>query len=404
MKKQLLLLALMLGSQISAQTVKDVLDELNGSALEYFKIVNTTAVPEFQERNRSKLNTLLSQDINTVTLDQVEAIKCAIDSVVNAMSSSIKNVSPKYFSELAEETKEELQEVIEEVIQQAELQRLEEDMAQQKRLAEAALAQTIAAPTLSIDMMNAGDSTTDPIANPLLPTDRFPQLTEELSSLDETSSTDVDTVLLNHSDILEDFMNERMGNSTEQEYQDALGLFLKNKGIKIDDTILPGLATTLYNMQIMPDYHLEELDEEEEDMDLKLMALDVRYKAIHDALAAIELKFLAIPVHQITPEEIKNLAQEISGKDNQKGDTPTSDEVENYLVKLEQLDSKRTKERELRLLLTLEEKKKYYSDLFRSLDVTKTKPHPIIQMISARKSQTTQSLPSDYPADMEDVD
>ena len=395
MKKQLLLLALMLGSQISAQTVKDVLDELNGSAQEYFEIVNTTTVPEFQERNRRKLNTLLSQDISTVTLDQMEAIKRAIDSVFNTMNASIKNVSPEDFSDLSENTKEELQEVIEGAIQQAELQRLEnesaelqkleEAMAQQKRLVEAALlTQTIAAPTLSIDMMDAeGSTTTDPIANPLPTTDRLAQLAEELSGLDETSSSDANTVLLNDGGILEDFMNERMANlntNTQQEYQDALGLFLKNKGIKIDDTILPELATRLFKLQEMPYYNQEELDEE--DMDTLLA--------------------------QLTPEEVDELAQEINKKDNQQ---KRNDSIAKYLlnadiflVRLEQLASKRTKERELRLLSILEKKRKYYSDLFGSLDFTKTKPHPIIQMISARKPQADQSLSTDSSTNIEDVD
>ena len=378
MKKQLLLLALMLGSQISAQTVKDALDELDGSAQEYFEIVNTTVVPEFQAINRKKLNTLLSQDISTVTLDQMEAIKRAIDSVFNTMNASIKNVSPEDFSDLAENTKGELQEVIEGAIQQAELQRLENESAELQKLEEAALlTQTIAAPTLSIDMMDAeGSTTTDPIANPLPTTDRLAQLAEELSGLDETSSSDANTVLLNDGGILEEFMNERMANlntNTQQEYQDALGLFLKNKGIKIDDTILPELATRLLKLQKMPYYNQEELDEE--DMDTLLA--------------------------QLTPEEADELLNELNQNEHRaiiklKQEANQNSQRTMQALKefdpIEDLEEEANKVRKNTIASRFE---KYFNPI---------KPHHTISIMSGIKPQTTQSLPTDYPANMEDVD
>ncbi len=234
------------------------------------------------------MDKLLSQDINAVTVDQIETIMGLMDSLVNTISPAIKQI-PYYrhlsiddaktaFSELADEVKEELQEVMRE----AELQRLAKEaeqrladeatalqrLAEATRLAEAPLlTPTIAAPTLSISMLGAeGSITTDPIANPLL-TDRLAQFTKNLSNLDEESHSDavnVNDVLLNHGGHLEEFQEKQnMSTATEQEYQDALALFFKKKGLKINYNILSNVATRLRKIQT-PSFMLEDdgLDEE----------------------------------------------------------------------------------------------------------------------------------------------
>ena len=287
------LMAFVIGTQLSAETVIDVLGQFESSS-EFLTIVTNAQVPEFQARSRAQLNRLLSQDIDTVTPDQMEAIKRTIDSVVNAMSSSIQDLSKEEFTNLADEVKAELQEVI----QQAETKRLADEAAklqrladqtaalqkleEETRLAESALIETIilqAAPVLSVDMMGAEEPLPDTIAPLALDVnaqiDNLAQLAEELKSLDETTSSDpVDLAFLNHGDTLEDFMADRMSDlktPTEQEYQNALGLFFKNKGLEIDEKTLLALANRLRDMQTI--YYEQAEEDEEEDIEALLAQL-----------------------------------------------------------------------------------------------------------------------------------
>ncbi len=297
MKKQLLFLALTLGTHISAETIIDALNELDGSAAqEFLGIVNSLTIPEFQAKNLKTLNTQLSANINTITHDQIAAIDAQIDKVVNTIfpllkaTRDYKDTTSEEFEELANRTKVELQKIIEKAIQQATLEKLAQE-AEQKRLVEEALTSIQVAPVL-LSTEESTPTAITPSAPDMMNTqvasetqnDRLAQLAEELSSLDETSSSDpVDKALLAHSDILEDFMTERMptlNTTTKQDYQSALDLFFKTQNLEIDYQTLSALADRLYTMQTM---YYEQVEEDE-----------------IDALLAL-----------LTAEEITQLAQEI---------------------------------------------------------------------------------------------
>ena len=263
MKKLLLLLALTLGTQISATTIREALDEYETSS-EFLEIVDNMKFYELQIRNRTKLNKLLSEDILTVTDDQVALINRAIDSFVNSTKSSLKDFSKEDLSEndftaLAENTKTELKEAIDEAriaeaarlaeaIQETELQRLADEAAAVPRLAEEATRAAEAArlaTSRSVDMMVVGEeSTTDPLAP-----GSFAQLAETLSTLDEASSSDPDTFLQNYGDEFITKHNHLLLRN-EEDYKNALRSFFTSKNVAIDETYdFPVVATKLYDMQ-----------------------------------------------------------------------------------------------------------------------------------------------------------
>jgi hypothetical protein len=247
MKKQLLFITLALSSQLYAETLQDALNQLQGSGQEFLTIVNSAPIPEFQTKNRTRLNRMLSQDINTLTPDQIQAAMDGIDSLVNTISPFInqipdyKTLSKDDFNTLAEEAKSELQELIEEAMQQAELKRI----TNLQPLAEDASIPTRVTPVLSMDTRDSTPEGGNESLNDTLAT-----LQEELKILDETSSSDVDAVLLNYGGTFEDFMNEqRMSITTEQEYHNALRLFLNEKRLTFEEALLVEIATKLRAIQ-----------------------------------------------------------------------------------------------------------------------------------------------------------
>ena len=246
MKKQLLLLALTLGTQISAETVLSALGELGE---EYLTTIDTNLLP-FQKIKLKKLTTLLQTDVIQVTDTQLDSINSEIDFLFGIVSQRLEKTyrGDELEGELEDLTaltnliKEELPLAIQEAIQEAALQRLAKEaafMAQQ-------------APVISF-------AETDALApNPIVSTapaalHMNPQLAKDLSSLDKDSSSDsVDSVFLNHGDILEDFIAEGQPNLatiTQEEYKDALDLFFKNNGREIDYGALSEVADRLYAMQ-----------------------------------------------------------------------------------------------------------------------------------------------------------
>ncbi len=307
MKKQLLLLALTLGTQVSAETLKNAL----GNSAEAYLTIIDTHLNVFQKQKLKTLNKLLSLDVTEVTPEQLERIIGEIDAFADIVSPKLEDdpdddmsdddmsdddggLSQKKFSKLAKALKDQLPLVIQKekraqeeallrLAQEAE-QRVAEEAALQKlaeetRLAEAPLlASTIAAPTFSISMLGAeGSTTTDPIANPLL-TGRLAQFTENLSTLDDESSSDpVDRALVAYGDNIEDFLKERMDanveSTTADDYEYALENFFKTKGLEIDYKTLSAVAKRLRDMQTI---YYEPEDDEEEDMDALINGLNAQ--------------------------------------------------------------------------------------------------------------------------------
>jgi len=288
-KWTLLLVTLVISTQIKAETVKDALNEYDSSS-QFLALIDETPLPEFQARTRVKLHKLLDQDINTITTPaQIEAINAAIDSVVNTMSSRIKD--EEEFNELAEATKTEVQEVINEKIREAELQRLAQE-AELQRLAaeEAAKLQSLANAQVASPLPPAASAeevaafaaplvTTPNLVNAEPSDSQLADLAQELSVLDESSETDpVDALFLRHSDLFEDFMmSHNMSPLSDQAYEDALRAYLEENNVFASEygQSLPEVARKLQAMQQATSFDTEaEEDDEDDDMDELLAGLN----------------------------------------------------------------------------------------------------------------------------------
>ena len=110
MKKQLLLLALTLGTQVSAETLKDALG-VQGE--KYLQTINDAPINEFQKSKRAMVLKMLDRDISTVKTEELAGIAATLEDFANVVTPLLKqsktSLSSEEFSTLVQQVKSQME-------------------------------------------------------------------------------------------------------------------------------------------------------------------------------------------------------------------------------------------------------------------------------------------------------
>ncbi len=248
MKKQLMLLALTLGTHLYAQTVKDA---LGTQGQEYLAIINGATIQPLQEPTRKKLNKRLDQNLNAVTPAELNGLAAMLEDFATVVAPLLKqtktSLSPEEFGTLVRQVRAQLEALA---------------------IHEQRITTTIATQSNPASFLN-------PLNNQTPGTDRMPEMLvtygvdldeilladnvrilNQMSKNNESSSDiDANTVTEGYKSIFEDLIKNAWtqldGKLSEQDCQKLLQLFFNDLNLTSDDydAVLPAFTDALVTLQ-----------------------------------------------------------------------------------------------------------------------------------------------------------
>ena len=248
MKKQLLLLALTLGTQVSAGTV---LEALGPQGTQYLTIINGAKIEPMQEFTRKKLNRRLTQNFNAVTPSELKDLSLSLEdfaTVVTPLLSKNKTdaLSSEDFAQLVQQIKA-----------------LLEGLAAPRVQITPAIAGSGALDSTPIEESKIGEEIADETdLEDYILSERKKTLMQDVRELNEMSSNtesssdiDVNTVFENYKDFFKQFIKNEWpnheGNLSKQDFENRLIVFFNTLGLAPTDynSVLPTFIDALVGLQ-----------------------------------------------------------------------------------------------------------------------------------------------------------
>ncbi len=252
----IVLVTLVMSTQLSAETVKDV---LGTQGQQYLTIINGAHIQPFQEITRKKLNNKLNQDLSAVTPTELKDLATTLEDFASVVAPLLKqsktSLSPEEFSHLVQQVKSQL---------------------------EALAGREKKTPPL-VKPRKKSASSSNPMVNQISEADRMPEMLvtygADLDNLDQdtrlnalmlnvsalnqmnkdgesSSDVDIEAIFEEYKDIFQQLIEDNEssreeGISDEENCRELLQLFFNHLGLAIDDYdgVLPAFTNALVSLQ-----------------------------------------------------------------------------------------------------------------------------------------------------------
>ncbi len=248
MKKKLLLLALTLGTQLSAETILNALDT---ESKECIAIINSAAINAFQDITRKKLNKKLNQDLSAVTPTELKDLAVSLADfasvVTPVLERSKTSLSSIDFKELVQRVKAQLEALAMPVSLAS---RTKPDSSAPMLIQESEMGEQVIVPTNDADL------------DLFILRERENALAQDVRELntmsndaESSSDTDVNTVVESYKDIFEQFVENEWpnheGNLSKQDFENRVIVFFNTLGLTPTDynSVLPTFIDALVGLQ-----------------------------------------------------------------------------------------------------------------------------------------------------------